>query len=134
MIVTDRLQSAAPVELEELLARCVGNMDFVERVLGRFITCFGDDIHRLERCFRSQELEELARIAHAMKGAAANIAAHRLEDLIAEIEAIARVGQLDDFSSRLAQLRDEWSRVAESASAIRAGRGFETAVTISKSR
>jgi HPt (histidine-containing phosphotransfer) domain-containing protein len=118
MIVTDHSPAAAPVELEELLARCVGNVEFMQRVLGRFVACFGEDIDRLEQRIHSQEPEEAARISHAMKGAAANVAAHALAEQVACIEAMARTGRLENISSQLKQLRQEWSRVAGSVNAI----------------
>ena len=129
MMLTDRPRTAAPVELEELLARCVGKMDFVQRVLDRFMACFGEDIDRLERHFQFQQPEELARVAHAMKGAAGSVAAHGLEEHVAGIEQMARTRQLQDFSSRLVQLREEWSRVSESVSAIGAGGDLRPAVS-----
>jgi HPt (histidine-containing phosphotransfer) domain-containing protein len=118
MLATDRSPSMAPVELEELLARCVGNIEFAQRVLARFVASFGDDIDRLERCFQLHQPEELARIAHAMKGAAANVAAHGLEEQIGRIEEMARSRRLEDFTSCLTPLRDEWSRVSNTVSAI----------------
>jgi HPt (histidine-containing phosphotransfer) domain-containing protein len=109
------------VDLEELLARCVGNREFAVRVLNRFVSCFGEDLCRLERHLQSREPQELARIAHTMKGAAANVAAHRLADLVGNIEAMARAARLAETSSPLAELRREWSRVADAASTIGAG-------------
>jgi HPt (histidine-containing phosphotransfer) domain-containing protein len=118
MLATDDSTIAAPLELEELLARCVGKIEFAQRVLDRFVASFGDDIDRLERCFHSHELEELARIAHAMKGAAANVAARGLVEQVTRIEDMARSRRLEDFNTCLAQLRDEWVRVSNSVSAI----------------
>jgi HPt (histidine-containing phosphotransfer) domain-containing protein len=133
-MVTDPSLPAAPVELEELLARCVGNMDFAQRVLDQFLSCFGDDIDRLERHFESHEPEELARIAHAMKGAAATVAAHALAHQIAGIEEMARAQRMDHISTRLAEVRDEWSRVSESIVTIGAANRSAHDVTIPQAR
>jgi HPt (histidine-containing phosphotransfer) domain-containing protein len=45
--------------------------------------------------------------AHTIKGAAANIAAHRIRETAADMETCAREGKLDDASALLPKLTSE---------------------------
>ncbi len=120
MLIVEQAMEPRPFELEELLARCVGNLELVERVLKKFATHFADDLERLERHLQVGDADELARVAHTMKGASANVAAPGLREQTARIEELARGRQLDQISSRLTLLRNEWSRFSSSLSAVKA--------------
>jgi HPt (histidine-containing phosphotransfer) domain-containing protein len=107
-----------PFELEELLARCVGNVKFAHRVLSRFAGCFGEDLGRVEEHLQANSYDEAARVVHTMRGAAASVGAHRLEEQLAFLEGLARARESAELPSQLAMVREEWSRVAESISQI----------------
>ncbi len=108
-----------PFNLEELLARCVGRMDFAERLLDKFLVHFAEDIDRLEQHLEQGDWEELARVAHCMKGASANIAAAGLRDQVAGIEASARDHQAEGLPSQMRRLREEWSQFSNSVTHLR---------------
>jgi HPt (histidine-containing phosphotransfer) domain-containing protein len=102
-------------EREELLARCIGRVDLLERVLNTFQHRFGEDLAQLENDLRSANVEDLARVAHRMKGASANIAAPRLSSLASVIERLARQRRLAEISPHIHEIRKEWLRFRHKA-------------------
>lgn len=106
---------------EDLLARCLGKLDLAERVLAKFHLRFELDLDELEQAMRSEDLESLARVAHRLKGASANVAAVRLRVKAAGIEELARRGCLQEISEYMEGLRSEWARFAEQFGVSNAG-------------
>jgi len=105
---------------QELLARCLGNLDFAERVLAKFASRFDADLEALEAAVRSDDADQITLIAHRIKGASANVAAHGLRQQAAGIEELARQQALTEIPAQLAQLRTEWGRFAQSVATFRA--------------
>jgi HPt (histidine-containing phosphotransfer) domain-containing protein len=106
-----------PFDREELLSRCVGSVEFAEHLLQIFTTRFCEDLERLEQRLEAGDADELARIAHTMKGAAGNVAAPGLHQRTARIEELARQRRLAEISGPIARLRDEWERFSEAVAA-----------------
>jgi HPt (histidine-containing phosphotransfer) domain-containing protein len=113
----DRGHSQTPaLQFDELVERCMGNLEFAERVLGRFQQRFGEDLGALEAGVTGQRAEEVARLAHRMKGAAANVAAPGLRVQATAVEELARAGQVGEIPAYVEQLKVEWSRFQQSVS------------------
>ena len=92
----------------------MGNVQFAGRLLHLFTERFAGDLERLEQHLATGEADELARLAHAMKGACANIAAPRLREHASRVEESARERRLHQIPARLALLRDEWECFVDS--------------------
>jgi HPt (histidine-containing phosphotransfer) domain-containing protein len=101
---------AVASDFEALVARCMGNLDFAERIMAKFQTAFARDLAELEEALRRQNDSQVAQVAHRMKGASANTAALRLEEVAAEIEKLSRNGRFAEVPPRMDELRHEWSR------------------------
>lgn len=99
------------IQYDELLERCMGNQAFAQRVLDRFRERFADDLEELERQLNSGDAMQASKLAHRLKGAAANVSAESLSQLAADIEACSRQGQLEQAESPLRELLDSWPRV-----------------------
>jgi HPt (histidine-containing phosphotransfer) domain-containing protein len=99
---------------EQLVDRCLGNLDFLERVLDTFCTDFTRQLCELDHWVQQFDSPRVASIAHKMKGAAANIAAERLADCSATIEQLARQQRSDEIPVRLRGLKEEWERFTSS--------------------
>jgi HPt (histidine-containing phosphotransfer) domain-containing protein len=108
----------AVFDREDLLARCLGKLEFAERVLAKFTSRFDLDLDQLEQALRSEDPETIAHVAHRLKGASANVGAGRLREKAAEIEESARRGCLVEIPKRMEELRCEWHRFAESARSL----------------
>lgn len=107
--------TTSPFDADELVARCLGNLDFVQRVLAKFQERLDTDLAELDEAVLAADAERIARVAHRLKGASANVAAHGLRERAAGIEDLARQRCLDDIPTELDELRGEWSRFTECA-------------------
>ncbi len=101
------------VDMVELLARCVGRADIAERVLKKFRETIQVDIQLLEQAFARNDSNEVALIAHRIKGAALAIAAHPLCNEAAGVETAARAQQLDEGRQAFARLQITLAQVAK---------------------
>jgi len=111
-------EAPRPLNPDELLARCMGNIEFAERVLTKFQQCFGEDLAQLEQELFSENVEEIARVAHRLKGASANAAAPALREQAADIEDLARARKITEIPPHLEQLQGAWSQFVEEAASI----------------
>ena len=104
---------------EELLARCVGRLDLVQRVLDAYTSQMEEDIPQLLSELEVGNSSGAARIAHRIKGASANAAVETLRNDAEEIERLARAAELKQASSRVHQLKQDWSEYLKSISTLR---------------
>ncbi len=102
-----------PFDWDRFLARCLGNQAFAERILAKFFRLFSDDFAEIEQAQRTGDGESLARVAHRLKGSAANISAVRLRNVLATIEHHGRQHQLEALPPYLELLRSEWALFVE---------------------
>jgi HPt (histidine-containing phosphotransfer) domain-containing protein len=106
---------------DELLARCLGNISFATHILAKFQDRFEQDLLELDRAILTQDAGAVARIAHRIKGASANVAAAQLHESSAEIEQLGRDQRLSDISTHVDRLRQEWSRFMNHTSSLERG-------------
>ena len=111
-------QVAVGSEFDELLDRCMGNLEFAERVLTKFQDRFGDQLEELESALAQEDAEQVALVAHRLKGESASVAALGLRDRAAEIERLGRANQVSHIPPCLQQLRAEWAAFAESLASL----------------
>lgn len=112
------------INFDELLARCLGNVDIAEKVLSRFQDRFDVDLNELERGLDARDPQAIALIAHRIKGASANVAAPALYEVAAAIEDLGRGARLAEVPAGVAQLRGEWTRFVQSVSQLPLSPGF----------
>jgi HPt (histidine-containing phosphotransfer) domain-containing protein len=106
------------IDLEELLARCMGNLQIAERVLTKFQDRFGVDLGELEQWLDQHNAGAIATVAHRMKGASANVGAPALYEVTSELEQLGRAERIAEIPSELQQLRSEWTRFTHHVSAL----------------
>ncbi|HUU94941.1 MAG TPA: Hpt domain-containing protein [Phycisphaerae bacterium] len=111
-------EELAAFELEDLLARCMGNIEFAERILARFQERFESDLAELEQGLAAQNTQHLAGVAHRLKGASANVGAPGLQIQATEIEDLARARCVSEIPMRLDRLRGEYARFVRSVSSL----------------
>jgi Amt family ammonium transporter len=110
----DQEKQESSFDFEELLNRCLGNLEFAERVLAKFQSRFDDDLVELEQALDVQDTEAVARVAHRLKGASATAAANGICTQAAEIESLARTRNIDEIPGCLRLLRNECSKFSDS--------------------
>jgi HPt (histidine-containing phosphotransfer) domain-containing protein len=88
----DPCESQATVfSRQKLVARCMGRLALVERLVRILADGLPRDTLEIEAAIESDEMERVASLAHRMKGAAANICAERVAAAAANLEQAARV-------------------------------------------
>ena len=124
MDTTSHEEIEGVINVDELLSRCMGNIDIAERVLNKFQDRFDVDLTELERSLDEQDAGMIAHVAHRIKGASANVAAPLLYELAAEIEQLGRAQRISEIPSGVEQLRIEWTRFVHGVSRLELSQGF----------
>lgn len=108
---TERLSTV--LDYDELLARCLNNLDFTERMLALFQDRCAADVNELEQACGRNDVETIRRISHRLAGAAANAAAFGVQARASELRRAASEGSVDQIQVRLGDLQEEWRRFSE---------------------
>ena len=99
-----------PFDLDELLQRCMGNRDFMAKMLDKFAPAVGDGLERAEESVSQGDLDTAAKVAHMLKGMGANLSAQGVRQAAVELEHACRAGCRDGATKALSQLRAEVCR------------------------
>lgn len=99
------------VDVSELLVRCLGRADIAERVLNKFRESAPADVAEIQRAFARQDWQQIALIAHRLKGAALAVAAHPLCDQACNLETAARQQEFDRIEAGIASLNNTMAQV-----------------------
>src|SRR6266568_1891982 len=98
-----------PVDLAAFRAtmREAGAEEAVDGILATFASTLPQRLEALAAATRGSEAEPIQRAAHAFKSAAATIGAHRLAQLLEEMEASARSGDVAHAQTTLQDVKSE---------------------------
>jgi len=99
-----------PFVVTDLLKRCMGNVAFLKRTLTKFQTRGMLDVDGLQRAISDGNHAEATRLAHSIKGIAANLSASRMYAVAGEIENFGRADRIDAATGMIDSLRAEVSR------------------------
>jgi HPt (histidine-containing phosphotransfer) domain-containing protein len=97
-----------PLNVPQLLDRCLGSRQLVARVLTSFEQRFWADAESIREALAATSHVQAAQAAHRLRGAAANVAAEELCHLAAQIEEAVREQRMDDATRLWDQLRPAW--------------------------
>jgi two-component system, sensor histidine kinase and response regulator len=109
------------LDYQTALDEFMGNARVLNQVLQGFIENIQRQIPKMRRAGRDRLYEELRKEAHAIKGAAANIAAPALSRLAAELEHLGKQRSLDNFDPLFSQFEIEYSRLTQIVHAVSLG-------------
>ena len=118
--VTNPPLDLPPIMVDALLERCMNNLTTVANVLGKFEQHAARDVEQIRQQIEDRDAPAAARTAHALKGAAAIVAADRLSRIADQLEQLGREKQLDELERQLAQLRDEARKCIDYLPQVRA--------------
>lgn len=107
------MEIACPVDVDEGLARAGGEEDFFRELLQLMLDDVPPRLDDLASAIAERDPAKAASVAHAIKGAAANLAAHPLRDVAYTIEMKGRAGSTEGLEILLDRLRREFDRLAE---------------------
>jgi len=102
--------AAAVFDIDDLMHRCMGNIDFAQRILARFQETGDVNLSSLEEAVTAENTETVAQLAHRFKGASANAAAPGVHACAAQLEQAARQHSLTEIPVHLESLKQEWFR------------------------
>ena len=72
----------------------------------------------LEQELADQNTEELRRLAHRLKGSAANVSATPMAQAARRVEVLAEAGKLEEIPPQLTSLRSEWRRFQDDVASV----------------
>jgi Amt family ammonium transporter len=101
---------APPLDVQALAQRCSWNLDLAERLVGQFLKQLDETVQEIQRSIADEDAEDVARVAHRLKGTAANLSAKALAGAAARLEQAGRDRALQDAADSLDQLRKEVER------------------------
>jgi HPt (histidine-containing phosphotransfer) domain-containing protein len=99
-----------PIDRSALLARCMGNLDLMARLLDAFEPEIGKELKLLDAAVSACDREQITQVAHSLKGAAANLSAEALSDLARDLEQAARRNEPQCHSDLVNRIRQEFGR------------------------
>lgn len=111
---TERANSNAssPIDQQELLARCMGRVDLLEKLLSNFDQFLSPQVAELEQAVQMGEMKKIREIAHRLRGAALTISAHELSRCAERLEGAAFDGAAAESANCLEDLLRECERIS----------------------
>ncbi len=111
--------SRRPFNVAQILERCLGSRQLVDRVLSSFEQRFKAELEAIRAELVGGDVEALAKVAHRLKGACANAAAEELAEISSELEAAARAELFDQARIICDEMPEAWSRFVAAREAFR---------------
>lgn len=106
------LSSAVSFDGEELIKRMLGNESLAKRVIHVFLEDAPHQLLVLEDAIRSHDIARSSRIAHSIRGSAANAGCSSLVGLTQEIESAGSKGDIVSAQRLIAELKRNFGRLA----------------------
>jgi HPt (histidine-containing phosphotransfer) domain-containing protein len=103
------------LDWRELCDRCLGNIDLVQRVLEKFEQRLPQELAELQHALALSDTEQVARVAHRIKGSSANVSAEGLQRAAEEVEDSSRAGCVANIPQHIERLHWEWERYRDYA-------------------
>jgi len=103
------------VDFQSLLKRCLGKGELAEKLFAKFRSRLPDELNQLEVALKRGDCDEVASLAHRLKGAAGNLSAEPLRELAANLEDLGRSGKLESVEIWMDRLRFEGGRILDHA-------------------
>ena len=91
--VAAKLPHLDGLDIQAGLSRTRGKQDFYLNLLKQFAADFCSFVEQMTQCLREGKHEDAQRLAHSLKGVAANLGAHRVADAASELERALRSGE-----------------------------------------
>lgn len=93
------------IDYDSLLERCMGKEVIVGKILSKFAETTADIPNQIEQAFENGDLVEAGRLAHSLKGAAANISAEPLRAAAWEVERLSKANAEATARTNLLELQ-----------------------------
>lgn len=106
------VSDAAPIDLDAF-KEMVGEdaLDMLPELMGIFFDETPEQLSKLRQAMSQREAKTLAQIAHTLKGQSSSIGAISFSRYSANLMSMARQGELEEISTQVAQLEEEYHRI-----------------------
>jgi HPt (histidine-containing phosphotransfer) domain-containing protein len=101
-----RRDAAGVIDLDSLETRCLGNVELVERVLGKFAAQLETDLATLDEALAASDADTFRAIAHKLKGMSANVEAWPLHECAKEAEETALSRDMAELAKQLERFHE----------------------------
>ena len=81
----------APIQMDELLERVSGNMDFIKLMMNTFFSSYEERLAALDQAFEARDYEEVADLAHKLKGVVGNLSIKEAFELLKKLHVEAHM-------------------------------------------
>jgi HPt (histidine-containing phosphotransfer) domain-containing protein len=108
-------------DVKELLARLDGDQEFLCELLRIFREDSAANLEKASACLQKQDMQELARTAHTMKGMLRNLSMHRAGEIAYALEMAGCAEKGKDAEAFLAQLEQACAELLPEVEARLAG-------------
>jgi HPt (histidine-containing phosphotransfer) domain-containing protein len=81
----------APIQMDELLERVSGNMDFIKLMMNTFFSSYQERLKAMDEAFEAKDYEELADLAHKLKGIVGNLSIKEALELLKKLHVEAHM-------------------------------------------
>lgn len=100
------------IDTDDLMSRCFGNIDFINRILCILKERCDAEMAELERAADELNVEQVYSIAHRLKGALANASASELSSLADQICVSLASENIGVTKDMIYQLRRGWDKLS----------------------
>lgn len=100
----------APFDRASLMDRLLDDDDLVRELVDAFLVDTPEQVSALEAAFAAGDIHQTERLAHRIKGAAANLSACRLQQVAGALEFIARAGNHEEAGKLVPLMGEEFAR------------------------
>lgn len=105
-----RSDSESPLDVQALMASCMSNLGLVKMVVDKFESQARSDMLSIVEGLKNRDAERIAKVAHALKGAAGAVSAKAVWGFAARIEKAGRGADLEEVENCIAALQSEVDR------------------------
>jgi len=102
------MMSKRVFDRDDLMRRIGCDEDVLEDILQGFIDDYTVHLEKLQQALFDRNNDSTYRLVHLMKGAAANMSANPLRELVSKMETLLQKGDLSQAASLLQQIRKEF--------------------------
>jgi HPt (histidine-containing phosphotransfer) domain-containing protein len=101
------------LDLAEAMSNMDGDAELLQEIVEIFQETAEEQLNTLEQCIQIQDTNQVAILAHAMKGGSSNFCARKFVASSLRLELLAKGGSLEGAEEMLAQMRLDNIEISE---------------------
>ena len=112
------LTQESVLDLTAAIDNLDGDVELVQEIVEMFVEITSEQLQTIEECIGARNVEQVAIMAHGMKGSASNFCARDFMKAARDLEMLACSGRLEGAEEMLVELRDVFDQLKEVVQAI----------------